>query len=496
MSTARSRAEITINANDRASRQLNTVNRSLTQMAESATRVGRSMMIAGGAIMGSLALLGRQTLKTTDELWKLREQTDLTAKEIQTLGYAFEQEGARMQDIERMFPALAQRMVQAGRGTETYTRLFEHLGVQFEDTDGKMRRSIDVFMDIADAIHNATDETETLGIVTELFGGRVARNLIPLLRQGAGAVRGLMKEKESLGYLTDDEITNTKKVSDQLAKTRTAYAFMATTIGMELIPYIEKATGFMLEHVRTLREWVDRTKSGAIAGALLSGVVLSLGGAFLFTAGKAVLFARNITSVYLPAIGSATTATVKLAASGLAVWGAWEGGIRIGSRLGKVIVRIGLAAASTAEILDRTLFRGRFKENIEGNRRELQGLMSDFDKSHEKISLISKLEDQIASMNDTINQGVNISEEGTAGYRGIAEAMLDAEKASRGLTREMIGIDRMVPALMTLGHGVRGMGVMAPSPGKDSPEIVQLIVQVGSVRDITPELIEAQIART
>ena len=110
----------------------------------------RIMAAAGTAIISGMVAITMKAIEAADAADKLAKQTGLTREEIQELGYAAEQEHASLEKIATAILRLSRNMSGASRGTGEARYAFEKLGIAVTKSDGQLRNSVDVMLDVAD----------------------------------------------------------------------------------------------------------------------------------------------------------------------------------------------------------------------------------------------------------------------------------------------------------------------------------------------------------
>lgn len=195
------------------------------------------------AAVAAIGKVVQESLKYGEQLDKMNKLTGISAANFAKLTYAVKQEHGSVEALTKVFPILAQRMSDANQGLETYKRGFRLLGVEYKNTNGTLKDVDEVFLEIADSVKHAKSETEALGLVTSLLGGRVAKDLIPFLKQGRSEIESMMKSWEKFGIADKDMnkfAADSKKFGDEMTVLQEQFKVAGIIITAKLLPAFEE----------------------------------------------------------------------------------------------------------------------------------------------------------------------------------------------------------------------------------------------------------------
>ncbi len=233
----------------------------------------RIMAAAGTAIIGGMVAITMKTIEAANAADKLAKQTGLTREEIQELGYAADQEHASLEKIATAILRLSRNMSDASRGTGESRYAFEKLGIAVTKSDGQLRNSVDVMLDVADRFKNMRNETEMTAAAMQLFG-RSGAEIVPFLRMGGDEIRNLMQEARDLGFVMSEQTNkNLKALGDQLTALKAALAGVGRQIAAEVVPHLLEMSNKAVDAAKAynkidpeLRSFI--TQTGLVTGAL------------------------------------------------------------------------------------------------------------------------------------------------------------------------------------------------------------------------------------
>ena len=205
---------------------------------------------------------------------------------------------------------LTEKMVEAG-DSDDLAAMFKALGVSVKNTDGTMKNSAQVIMEISDAFSRMEDGPVKTKLAIELLGDE-GRKLIPVLNKGSSGLRELGREAERAGMVFDDTARgDASRFQDAMRGVGNQLAGLRNAIGQSLMPVLTPVIerfGDWLEANRALiaskvGEWIQMVADKI--PAFLDGVDrwLSAGGTLL-----------GWVSDFVSAIGGAENALMLIAA--------------------------------------------------------------------------------------------------------------------------------------------------------------------------------------
>jgi hypothetical protein len=278
--------------------------------------VGKIMLAAGGAIVGAMAATVVAVSKTGVEVDKFSKQTGVSREEIQKLGYAALQEHVSMEQLASGLTKLSKNMYDASMGTGEAKDTFDSLGISVKNSDGSLRNSSDVLLDVADKFKNMTNETEMSGAAMKIFG-KSGAELVPFLRMGRDGIEDLKKEAERLGIvMSEDSVKGMKAFDDSVTAVKAGVGGFGTQIASALVPYMTK----LADGLKSALEWFNKipkpVREAVTVGTALAGVVALISGAFIVL-GPAILTA-------LAGAWPFIAAAAALGAAGILVYNNWN----------------------------------------------------------------------------------------------------------------------------------------------------------------------------
>lgn len=353
--------------------------------------LGKLSLLLGGASGGMLALASA-TAEQAQAAERSAVALGVNAKDLQKLQYAASTVNVEAEDMTDILSDLTEKMVESG-DSEDLEKMFKALGVSVKNSNGTMKNSAQVIMELADAFSRMQDGPVKTKLAIELLGDE-GRKLIPVLNKGSSGLRELGKEAEQAGIVFDDTArSDARRFQESLSGVGNQVAGLRNAIGRQLMPVftpiMEKFEGWLrlnkgLVAVET-GEWVQKiadnipafldgaerwlSTGGKVLGwctdfidrtigmeNALKLVALYMGTPFirsLFNAGKAV--ATFGLALSTNPIGAFITAIGTLVAAGWWLYNNWE---KISAGVSKFCTEIKSAVQGVADVQEAADLHG------------------------------------------------------------------------------------------------------------------------------------------
>lgn len=232
-----------------------------------------------GAIAG-IYKLGSDAAKTGGELQDLADRLNVSAEAIQRYDYIALQSGV---DTEQLVKSMAKARDAIGTGlagtSNTATQTLEKL---FGDLRQIPTGTEEGFTAIIDKLSQVEDSTMQAYYANEIFGERLATNLVPLINNGADKLAKFNSEFEAIGYLSNDQVQALADFDDELNIMKERLELAKTELGTSMIPLMETFVGILEDDVvpaiEKVSDWFDDLSPSmqkVITGGLLLFSVLS-----------------------------------------------------------------------------------------------------------------------------------------------------------------------------------------------------------------------------
>ena len=240
------------------------VGQDITSLASSM----KAISVASGAVVAGLTKVAKDTIKTGDEIATLASKYNLTAEEIQKLQYIAMQsdvsDTALYKGLQKVNSAIADLSKgQINNASKALTELGLGTNASFEQ--------------VIATLSNLEAATDKVYYANEIFGDKLAADIIPLLNQGSDAINDYIKEFEEVGYLTNDSVANLSRVDNILNKLKASVNQVVLSLGESLLPLVEKFADYIQQNtIPRLQKLVDKFNSMSESSKEIAAKVLIL----------------------------------------------------------------------------------------------------------------------------------------------------------------------------------------------------------------------------
>jgi len=228
-------------------------------------KIPKMLLLAGGAAVGASAgffALVNGVAKAGEEIAKLSVQTGLSVKFLSEMQHVLALTDVGMESLKVGVRGVALAVTGAAQGQKEYLELFKRLGVNFRDTNGRIKSSEELFVELSDAIRRIPNDMQRLAMAQKVFG-RGAQELMPLIMAPKGGIAAGRERARQQGTVwTEAEIRAAEDYRAALAGVTGALRGLKQQF---LIPFMEPFAGMMerfsawlRSHKDQVREWGEK----------------------------------------------------------------------------------------------------------------------------------------------------------------------------------------------------------------------------------------------
>lgn len=199
------------------------------------TNLKATTAVAVGAAAGVYKLVD-STAKYGANIQDLSDRLGISAEEIQRFNYIAMQSGVETEQLVKSIAKARDAVGTAISGVSNNAT--KSLEVLFGDLSKVPTSSEAAFTAIIDQLSKMEDSTMQAYYANEIFGEKLATNLIPLINNGAEKINQLNREFKSLGSLTNEEIQNLADFDDLMNLVSLRIKNITYKIGNSLMPLI------------------------------------------------------------------------------------------------------------------------------------------------------------------------------------------------------------------------------------------------------------------
>lgn len=296
----------------------------------------RGLSLAAAGVVTALGGAALSTVRMSDDLNYLAQQTGFTTDELQMMQYAADRVDVSLEDITGAATRLKRQM---GSTSSEIVSTWNRLGVSVRNANGELRSSTEVFWETVQALGEIENETERDTVAMQLFG-RSADQLAGIIDDGGAALRTYGQEARNAGLiLSGDTLNGLNEVNDKLDKLKAEMQAVIAVNGAKVVeaflPLIDSASKGLTSLVQKVAEMdAGQLKFIATAAGVIAGVspVLSL-----------ISKVSGAVSALMPILAKLNVVMLANPAAAIAV------GV---TALAAAIIAIGIAASDSKSQLD------------------------------------------------------------------------------------------------------------------------------------------------
>lgn len=180
--------------------------------------VAKGAAIGGAAIVAGLGVAFAATKKLTDgfdNVAKTSRKMGVTSDFYQEMDYWAGQNGVSTDNMEKSMQRLNQRVGEARNGNKKYTGALKELGIDMTAVKNGTLSTEDAMSQSITALSKMTNEQDKAALASELFGSKLAQELMPAIQDGSLSMEDAQKNAKELGFVIgEDTLGAAEKFND------------------------------------------------------------------------------------------------------------------------------------------------------------------------------------------------------------------------------------------------------------------------------------------
>ena len=241
---------------------------------------------AAGAIAGAAAI-GKQAAATGADIDDMTQRFDISAETVQRWNYIALQSGVEATTFTNaLVKARAAMSDLASGNANAAAETLQNLGIsarQFGSDE-------EMFDGIVKALANVEDKTLQTAYANELFGNKIATQLLPYINAGAEDLAKWNAEFDAMPSLTGEEAASLAELDDTFNRLNITMQYATAQLGEAFAPIIERVIEFIedtaVPALESFAEWFDSLPDGMQNTALGMLAIIAVAGPLLVLIGK------------------------------------------------------------------------------------------------------------------------------------------------------------------------------------------------------------------
>ena len=263
--------------------KFNNATKGINDLSDNLGKAAKKTAILSATAVGAIAgiyKLGTSTASAGAELQDYSDRLGVSAEELQRWQYIAMQSGLETEQLTKSMSKARDAIGTAlTGGSNSATNALQALLGDLSQLPNDTAQGFDV---IINALADVEDSTLQAYYANEIFGEKLATDLIPLINQGTGTIDKFNNEFEQIGYLSNEQVQSLADFDDQMNIVNSRLALAKNELGIALLPLVEKFTEILTDVVvpaiKNLANWFDNLSEpmqNIITGGLMLIAVLS-----------------------------------------------------------------------------------------------------------------------------------------------------------------------------------------------------------------------------
>ena len=299
------------------------LNAKFEKVGDSIEQAGQKVSVfsaAAAAAIAGAAAIGKSAAATGAEIDDMTQQFDVSAETVQRWNYLALQSGVDATAFSRALIRARAAMADLSTGTaNAATETLTALGIsarQFGSDE-------EMFDGIVKALSKVEDSALQTAYANELFGDKIATQLLPYINAGAADLAKWNAEFEAMPSLTGEEAAELAELDDTFNRLSVTMQYATAQLGEAFAPIIERVVAFIEESVvpalEELAAWFESLSPGMQDTILAMLGIIAVAGPLLILIGKMVPGLKAVIPLFSKLNSTAGRTAISVAALSTAV---------------------------------------------------------------------------------------------------------------------------------------------------------------------------------
>lgn len=239
--------------------KLNNLVDNINRVGQGITSVGTALTpisAAAGAAAVGLAKMSTEAFTAVADIDDLAQRAGVSAQKIQELQYVSTMTGVATNTLSRALIRARAAYADMGTGNvNAQVEALEALGISY----GQFENQEDIFDGIIERLSAMEDDTLKVAYANEIFGDRIANELLPLLNAGSDELQRFKDEFAGFDTLSDEQVAAMANMDDVLFRVKETFKNLGYQIANSLIPlftyFADIVEQRIVPKVREVVEW-------------------------------------------------------------------------------------------------------------------------------------------------------------------------------------------------------------------------------------------------
>lgn len=217
---------------------------------KSAGKWAAALTTAAAGVATAAFAMTKKVVNSFDDIAKSSTKLGVSTDAYQEMEYWAGQNGLSAGSMERAIGRLNQRIGMAADGNDKYAKALENLGVSYKDVEAGTVSTEDAMATVIKTLSEMESSSEKSAKAADLFGTRMARDLMPALQDGSLSLEDAKEKAHELGIVIEEDTLNAAEdfndTWDDLTRT---FGVFSQKIFAELMPAFHNMMEWIMEHM-------------------------------------------------------------------------------------------------------------------------------------------------------------------------------------------------------------------------------------------------------
>ncbi|MBF0260457.1 MAG: hypothetical protein HQL97_01295 [Magnetococcales bacterium] len=230
-------------------------------------------------------------------------KSGVTVESLSSLGMAAKASGTDMDTVAKNAAKLGKAELEAAQGNEKTATLFKSLGISYKDSNGNLRESGDVMIDVAKKLYGLESATTRVALAQQIFG-KSGYEILPFLKQLADTSEFQVKATSEQTYESEKLLQSQMKLDARNQGWIKTVAYGITPAWRDFNDALLSSDSLMQKFGKELKKWEEDgsldewANTGARAIARFMDGLIWIGGVFKATGVLAAAMGASIAYVF------------------------------------------------------------------------------------------------------------------------------------------------------------------------------------------------------
>lgn len=231
----------------------------LSDKLEKASKKAKGISIASAGIITGMVASSKTSATLGAKIDDLSQRFGVSAETIQEWQYVAVQCGVDSEVFTKALVKMRSAMADLSTGTaNNASKALQSLGI----SPDQYRTQEEMFDGIVDALSRVQDKTLQTAYANEIFGDKIATEMLPYINTGAEAIKKFKDEFAAMPSLSEEQVSALAELDDTYYRLSESMKYATAQLGVALAPLMERVVVFIEDTVvpaiQKLADWFGR----------------------------------------------------------------------------------------------------------------------------------------------------------------------------------------------------------------------------------------------